>query len=219
MSMLAEGLTLDQESRMAAIAEEDRPTTLQGVPRVTILTPTIEGREELLVEAALSVRSQTEEAAHLIYLDTEHRGPAWCRNQLLERVQSEWVGFLDDDDLLDPEHVEALMALLDNGGPHADLAWSRCRTEFAPGVPPVHILQPIRGTSDLVGMFRRGRNWIPVTVLARTESIRAAGGFDPADRYEDYELWQRMHLLGQRFVHLPRATWTYRFLGANRTHG
>jgi glycosyltransferase involved in cell wall biosynthesis len=214
--MLAEGLALDQESRMAAIAKEDRPTTLQGVPRVTILTPTIEGREELLVEAALSVRSQTEEAAHLIYLDTEHHGPAWCRNQLLERVQSEWVGFLDDDDLLDPTHVEALMALLEVGG--ADLAWSRCRCVFADGVPPIRIAQGLRPNyADLVKPG--ARNFIPVTVIARTSSIREAGGFDPADRYEDHALFCRMLNRGQRFVHLPHATWTYRFLGANRTHG
>lgn len=196
-------------------ADADR--TLEEVPRVSILTPTIEGREQLLVEAAASVQAQTEEVAHLIYLDTQREGPAVCRNRMLDLVQSEWVGFLDDDDLLDPEHVEALMALLANGGEPPDLAWPRCRTQFADGVPQTRIAQGLR--PDYRQLLNGGRNFIPITVIARTDSIRAAGGFDPADRYEDYELWRRMLRQGQRFVHLPHATWTYRFLGENRTHG
>lgn len=210
--MSAPGCVLD------ATLVDGEGTVPDEVPRVTIITPTIEGREELLAEAAASVQAQTEECAHLIFLDTERIGPAHARNHLLALVQSEWVGFLDDDDVLDPTHVEALMALLANGGPHADLAWPRCRTLFAEGQPVVRIFQPIRGAGDIAGMLRGGRNWIPVTVLARTEAVRQAGGFHSADRYEDWSLWARMHALGHRFVHLPQATWTYRFLGDNRTH-
>jgi len=196
---------------MTPLADTD--ATLQGVPRVTLLTPTIEGRERQLAEAAASVQAQTEEVAHLIWLDDARMGPAWCRQRMLDLVQSEFVAFLDDDDLIDPIHVEALMALLANGKSLADLAWSRCRVEGAP--PGFRLGQPIR--PDYNALARGGRNWIPVTVVARTASIRAAGGFDPADRYEDYELWRRMLHQGQRFAHLPTETWTYRFHGDNRT--
>lgn len=195
----------------------DAPRTVEDVPRVSILTPSIEGREELLAEACASVIEQTEEVAHLVWLDVDKQGPAYCRNQLLDRVQSEWVGFLDDDDLLDPHHVAALMALLSNGGGQPDLAWSRCRVTAAPHIQPPRIAQPMR--PDYRGLMQPGaRNFIPVTVIARTESIRRAGGFDPADRYEDWALWVRMLRQGQRFAHLPLTTWTYRFLGENRTH-
>lgn len=202
---------------LSPLGDAGATPTLEAVPRVTILTPTIEGREELLVEAVQSVRAQTEEVAHFVYLDTERQGPAVGRNLLLERVQTEWVGFLDDDDLLDAEHVETLMALLSNGGEPPDLAWSRCRTFFADGVHPIRIAQGLR--PDYAQLLRPGaRNFIPVTVIARTEAVRAAGGFDPADRYEDYALWCRMLRQGRRFVDHPHVTWTYRFLGENRTH-
>lgn len=203
---------------LSLVGDADATPTLEDVPRVTILTPTIEGREGLLVEAVESVRAQTEEVAHLVYLDTQRQGPALARNLLLERVQTEWVGFLDDDDLLDAEHVETLMALLADGGAPPDLAWSRCRTFFADGVHPIRIAQGLR--PDYSQLLRPGaRNFIPVTVIARTEAVRAAGGFDPADRYEDYALWCRMLRQGRRFVDHPHVTWTYRFLGENRTHG
>lgn len=195
---------------------EATPTLPDDMPRVTILTPTIEGRESLLADAADSVRAQTEEAAHLIYLDTEREGPAAIRQRLLDRVQTEFVGFLDDDDLLDPEHVAVLMALLANGAKHPDLAWSRCRTRAAPGVEAARIMQTMR--PDYRALQREGaRNFIPVTVVARTESIRRAGGFRVEDRYEDFELWRRMLGLGMTFAYHPFATWTYRFLGENRT--
>lgn len=191
------------------------PRQDDDMPRVTIITPSIEGREELLVEATATVISQTEEVAHLVWLDAAREGPAVCRQRLLDRVQTEWVGFLDDDDLLDPHHVEVLMALLDSPA-RPDLAWSRCRTWNAEGVEAARIMQTMR--PDYRALQRDGsRNFIPVTVVARTDSIRAAGGFRAADRYEDYELWRRMLGLGQKFVYHPFATWTYRFLGENRT--
>ena len=184
-------------------------------PRVSILTPTIEGRESLLADAAASVRAQTEEVAHLIYLDTERIGPARARNLLLERVATEWVGFLDDDDLLDSTHVASLMALLANGDTPPDLAWSRCRTVAAPGVIAARVPQTMR--PDYATMIRSGRNMIPVTVIARTDSIRKMWGFSAAARYEDYDLWCRMWTAGMSFAYLPSVTWTYRFLGENRT--
>lgn len=187
-----------------------------AMPRVTIITTSIEGREELLAEAAETVQAQSEDCAHLIYLDSERHGPAFGRNLLLDRVQTEYVGFLDDDDLLDATHVEALMGLLANGEVKPDLAWSRCRTWAAPGQTAPRVMQTMR--PDYRALMRDGsRNFIPVTVIARTDSVRRAGSFRPEDRYEDYELWRRMLNDGMLFAYHPFVTWTYRFLGQNRT--
>lgn len=191
-------------------------TLPEDVPRVTMLTPTIEGREELLAECIASVQAQTEEVAHLVWMDAARAGPAVCRQRMLDLVQSEFVAFVDDDDLLDPHHVESLMALLQNGQSLADLAWSRCRMQFGPGVAQFRIAPGMR--PDYKALVTSGRNFIPVTVVARTSAIREAGGFRSEDRYEDYELWKRMLGLGHRFAHLGQETWTYRVLGENRTH-
>jgi Glycosyltransferase like family 2 len=183
----------------------------ETTPRVSILTPTIEGRELLLADAAESVRAQTEPVRHLIFLDALGAGPARARNHLLGEVETEWVGFLDDDDLLDPGHVATLMGAIGD----AELAWSRCRTVAAPGVEAARVMQTMRPDYD--ALCRGGRNFIPVTVIARTDAVRDAGCFDPNARYEDYALWCTMWRAGARFVYVPSVTWTYRFLGANRT--
>lgn len=180
--------------------------------RVSVLTPTIEGREERLVEAIASVQAQTLPAeAHLVMLDADRDGPASARNALLAVTETPLVAFLDDDDLLDPDHLERLVARLDEED--ADVAWSWCRSE---GVDAVLVPRP-RTHREFETLMRGGRNVVPITVVARLDAIRAAGGFDPADRYEDYALWMRMLRLSASFVCERRETWTYRFLGENRT--
>jgi glycosyltransferase involved in cell wall biosynthesis len=178
---------------------------------VTVITPSLPGRIKLLGECMDSVAAQTWPCVHLIRADVEREGPATIRNQLLDEAQTELVAFLDDDDLLDADHVETLALALDRSG--ADLAWSFHRTagEGAPRTP-----RP-RNHAQVMSLLYGGRNCIPVTVVARRDAVLDAGGFDPRDRYEDYALWMRMLALGSAFELVRRETWTYRFLGGNRT--
>ncbi len=180
--------------------------------RVSVLTPTREGREERLVEAIASVQAQTYPAeSHLVLLDADREGPAVARNALLAVAETPLVAFLDDDDLLDPDHLERLVDRLVRDD--ADVAWSWCRTT---GVDAPTIPRP-RNDREFATLMRGGRNCVPVTVVARLAAIAAAGCFDPVDRYEDYALWMRMLRLGASFACERRETWTYRFLGENRT--
>lgn len=177
---------------------------------VTVITPSLPGRAPLLEQCQASVAASTVPVVHLIRVDVDRVGPAVIRSELLDETRTELVGFLDDDDLIDPDHLEVLRAALADG---ADLAWSWHRTE-GKGAP---VTPRPRNLQGALSLLHGGRNCIPVTVLARRESIEAAGAFQPSDRYEDYQLWLRMLALGQRFALVKRETWTYRFLGGNRT--
>lgn len=182
-------------------------------PIVTVITPTIPGRFELLHEAMESVRRQTLHGVeHAILLDAHGDGPANTRNAMLEMCTTPYVAFLDDDDLLDPDHLIVLLRRLE--GSEAGVAYSWPRVV---GAHRVDVPRPKR-TQETWKLMLAGRNVIPVTVLARTDAIRAGGCFRSEDRYEDYELWMRLHRLGWRFALEPRETWTYRMLGENRTH-
>lgn len=196
-----------------AVSDDDAMDITANLP--AIITPSLPERAELMVEACESVKQQTVACAHHVYLDHARIGPALIRNTIMERVSCEYVGFLDDDDLLDPEHVELLLAALDadqNGEP-ADLAFSWYRSEGAPETPRV-----TEWDDWAYGTMLGGRNLIPVTVMARRHAILNAGGFRPDDRYEDYKLWMRMLANGCRFTVVPLETWTYRMHGDNRTH-
>lgn len=179
---------------------------------VTIVTPTIEGRQDYLMEAVDSVQNQSLPAfAHFVGLDADRAGPALMRNALIGEVATPLVAFLDDDDLLDADHLEQLVAAIVDVG--ADLAWSYHRTEGSTAA----VTPRPRSDRHAGRLLRGGRNCIPVTVVARLDAIRAGGCFDPADRYEDYSLWLRMLDAGARFTCVREETWTYRFLGENRT--
>lgn len=178
---------------------------------VTVITPSLPGRIKQLAECMDSVAAQTWPCVHLIRADVDRIGPALIRNQLLDQAQTDLVAFLDDDDLLDPEHVELLAAAIERSG--ADLAWSWHRTEGL-GAPKT----PRPGNrASVLNLMYGGRNCIPITVVAKRAAIMEAGAFSPHDRYEDYALWMRMLTLGAEFELVRRETWTYRFLGGNRT--
>ena len=87
---------------------------------VTVITPSMPSRERFLAEAMASVAAQTVPVAHLIIVD-EGRSVAEKRNALVEAADTEWVAFLDDDDLLDPHHIETLL------GHDADVVIPYCR--------------------------------------------------------------------------------------------
>jgi hypothetical protein len=176
-----------------------------------IITPSIEGREELLVQCVASVKVQTAPCVHLVGLDASRVGPAVMRSALLSQTAQEYVGFLDDDDLMDEDHVEVLLAALKADGSDLAMSWYR-REGTAPETPRCAVWD-----DWCYGTMLGGRNLIPVTVMARREAILEAGAFRPEDRYEDYSLWMRMIENGSRISVVPRETWTYRCVGENRT--
>lgn len=185
------------------------PSGLDGI--VSVITPSLPGRTRELAECMQSVAAQTVPVVHLIRADVDRVGPAVIRTELLDEAQPGLVAFCDDDDLLDPDHVETLAAALAESG--FELAWSWHRTA---GLGAPHTPRP-RSMGEARRYLAGGRNVIPVTVVARREAILEAGAFHPMDRFEDYALWMRMLALGHRFAYVKRETWTYRFLGENRT--
>jgi glycosyltransferase involved in cell wall biosynthesis len=175
------------------------------VPDITVCIPTIPPRRNLLENALRSVRAQTLQPAEVIVeTDIGKTGAAATRNRALDRVKTPLVAFLDDDDELYRFHLEYLRDELVSSG--ADLVY-----------PWFEII----GNSDPLGWFGkpfdpdalRQANYIPVTVLARTEAVRDAGGFrnlrDSGSTCEDWVCWLKMLDNGCKFVHLPEKTWEW----------
>lgn len=178
---------------------------------VTVITPTIPERARMLAEAIATVAAQTAPpTGHLIAVDHRRSGPAELRTLLVGSASTEWVAFLDDDDLLDADHLERLAEV---AGPDVDVAYSWCRLDPPGAIGDQFYNQPY----DRQALRRHGI--FPITVLARRAAILDCGGFRPEDRYEDWALWNRMADRGARFACLPEPTWTYRFHGrGQRTH-
>jgi len=176
---------------------------------LTVITPTVPGRERLLAECVASV----EEAGlnHRVAVDWAREGPAAVRNRLVETVSTEWVVFLDDDDLLYPNY-DATVA------PHfasSDLVYTGWDLEGAEDPQPM----------PLDPFLLWWRNTIPVTACVRTEVFRAVGGFPTDHQLEDHGLWKA--ILGAwdhearrcryRITYEPTVAWRYRRFPGSRT--
>lgn len=169
---------------------------------ITVVTPTVPGREDLLTECRASVARLG--LPHLVGLDEYREGPAVVRNRLLERVDTEWVLFLDDDDLLLPHYVSTVQRHLAD----ADVVYTNWYLTGAVDPQPLDRFDP-----DLL----QQRNFIPVTACVRTSALRAVGGFPVDARYEDHALWLALLDAGYRFEHVPVVAWRYRRRSGSRT--
>jgi glycosyltransferase involved in cell wall biosynthesis len=184
---------------------------------ITVCIPTIPPRADYLERALTSVARQTRPPVHIIIdTDVNREGPAALRNRMLHQVSTEYVAFLDDDDEMLPKHLELL--------------WNCAQVTDADLVYPwfTVVQGDVETDLDPLGAFGLPfdparldhSNYIPVTVLARAEIVRCAGGFvnraePPATTCEDWGCWLRMRDAGAKFVHLPQRTWYWHWHGRN----
>lgn len=165
-----------------------------------MLTATLPSRRSLLDECTASVRAQTIACEHLVGVDLGREGPATIRNRLAAASGADWFLPLDDDDLLDPECAELLLAASGD----ADVVYPWCRVvDNGPMEPwsPNRLFRPERLLEF---------NYIPVTALVSAELWRAVGGHPERVDHEDFRMWRRCIAEGARFRCVPEVLFTYR---------
>jgi hypothetical protein len=215
------------------------PPAARADASVSVVVPTY-NRAELLRLTLQSILAQTLPPAEVIVTDDGSTdstaelleelgvtvvrnpdggwGPAKARNAALERVSSEYVAFVDSDDLLRPRALERLRDAL-AAAPDAPFAFARGLS--ARREPDGWRQEGVIGPSeeerrDLLGAIF-ARNSVPSSGnLIRTEVARRIGGYDPRVRWaEDHHFWVRAAKLGEP-VHVPDIGCVYRRHVGNR---
>lgn len=188
---------------------------MKGFPGITVVIPTIPPREKMLDRAKASVAGAAAEMARLYpqievdliaVSDFRKIGAARTRHHGLMDVSTEWVAFLDDDDVMHPDHLVQLYgAALEHGADYlwsrfqivlTDNAWSACEASSAAECPVgihkyasdqrVHLVERVRTVQgpQFLGekAFSQWNDDDPcqttITTLVRTELALAAGGFE-----------------------------------------
>lgn len=187
---------------------------------VGVSIASIPPRARMLARAVTSVCRQTRLADQIsIHVDHDSVGAADAKNAALQHIETDWVAFLDDDDELLPIHLEHLLACAEETGADLVYPWYR-------GINWKDLFSIPDGAGNMVtpegqpflplhaDFIRAHGNFIPSTVLARTEAVKAAGGFRvmgslETDTCDDWGLWIRMLDNGAKFVHLNEVTWTW----------
>lgn len=198
-------------------------------PLVSIIVRTM-GRPEL-EEALASLAAQTWERIEVVLVDARGTPPvelpvrcgrfpvravrqgrplgrSAAGNAGLDAAMGDLIGFLDEDDLVDADHVASLVGVLVDH-PQAVAAYSGVRCT---------------GDAELSAWFNRpfSRTWLALgnyiplhAVLVRRGALGPGCRLDETlDVYEDWDLWLQLARQGE-FVHLDRATAAYRTGGGS----
>lgn len=141
----------------------------------------------------------------------DNQGVVRARNAALSTVHSEFVLFLDADDMLVPDALETLLALsVSREGRNKKVALYYGAHEAFGTTHFVH--RPGRWSVDRL----RNSNYIALPALIRADVLRSVGGFAEALEEvgcEDWDLWLSMAERGYHGVGTDRVTFRYRFHG------
>lgn len=173
-------------------------------PSVGFAIPSIPPRTKQLFRALSSVSKQTHPVSEIsVAFDVDKEGAGPTRNRALQGITSEWTCFLDDDDEVNPDHVEKILACaLEND---ADVVYPWFTVVGGTDPFPKHFGKPWDPESPRI---------FPITVIGRTELLQQAEF--PAPRWgeadwtgDDYPFWLKVQQLGAKIHHLPERTWKW----------
>jgi glycosyltransferase involved in cell wall biosynthesis len=209
-------------------------------PIVSVIVRT-KDRPHLLAEALKSIKSQTYanveivvvndggEDVHdlaksiagdipLIYVSHEtNRGRAAAANSGLAAARGLYLNFLDDDDIFYPDHIQTLVAALEES--KGIIAYSSVLNVYYEGTintPGCRIREELVFNRKFDADRILFENYIPLmSVMFSRCALEKVPGFDEdMDVFEDWDFW--MHLSRSfDFLHLDKVTAEYRFYGEN----
>jgi hypothetical protein len=176
---------------------------------ITVVIPTRDRADEL-ADALASVAAQERPPAHTLVIDDGSAEPprvpaggavelvrrpvaagvSAARNEGLARVETEWVAFLDDDDLWAPPKLARQLAAADA----CDASFVWCAVVVVDQRRrPIGMVSAADPASLLSRLVRTNVIGSPSAVLARTALVRAVGGFDEElSLLADWDLWLRL---------------------------
>jgi hypothetical protein len=202
------------------------------MPRVSVVMPAYEAAETV-GGAVASVLWQTYRDVELVVVDDgstdetgsivaahprpvrlvrqENAGVAAARNRGIAEASGDLIAFCDADDVLLPQHLEALVETFDRatGG----IATANSYWLLPGGIHPARVRH--KGRFPAPERQRRAileQNFVSTMSVFPKRLVDEIGPFDESLRQaEDWDFWLRAILAGRRVVHQPRPLALYRW--------
>ncbi|HEY3739926.1 MAG TPA: glycosyltransferase family 2 protein [Bryobacteraceae bacterium] len=199
-------------------------------PRISIVTPLWNTKPAWLAEAAVSVFDQTSTEWEWCIVDDcstdqsfqpvldlireatprvkvkrldRNRGISGASNEGLKMARGEFVCFLDHDDLLHPEAIEACLERLDKG---CDAVYTDSNKANEEGICDEPFYKP-----DWSPEYFRGVMYVGHLLCVRRDGALALNGFDSNfDGVQDFEFFLRYSEQYRKIGHIPRILYHWR---------
>ncbi|MBE6741320.1 MAG: glycosyltransferase family 2 protein [Ruminococcaceae bacterium] len=146
----------------------------------------------------------------IVFIENDrNHGLAYTLNHGLEYVKGEFIIRMDGDDISKPNRFERLLEAMDEN-PDYDVIGSACDLFDKTGVWGEVSLNYKPNKLDAFYAMTVSH----ATVIMKTESLRAVGGYDietDKARAEDYDLWCRMVLNGYKLMSIPDKIYQVRW--------
>lgn len=143
---------------------------------------------------AIEAWSRANPGLRVILEHEPRRGASSARNHPLPSVETEWVQFLDADDLLLPGKIAAQLA----AAADADVLYESAMYRGLDGSERMKVPE-----ADVEVGLVAGNLGNTCANLWRTEALRAVGGWDPdLSSSQEYDLMLRLYEMGIRFRRL-----------------
>jgi glycosyltransferase involved in cell wall biosynthesis len=188
-------------------------------PDISVIVPAYQA-EDYLAKTLASVANQTKRPRELIVVDDGstdltcdivvsfaianaelsvvllrelHRGPGAARNAGVRIADSDWIAFLDSDDLWHPEKIEKMMCVIQTH-PEANFFCHNETVKLLDGAE--YVMDYGKGFSFGKSISKQLylRNYFSTSAtVCRRELVLRWGGFDEdLTSAQDYELWLKM---------------------------
>ena len=194
-----------------------RPNVLRNALN-SIRNQTYSNIEVVIVEdgPAVSQKMVSEEYSqmNILYFATENKcGRSAVGNIGLEKATGIYLNFLDDDDILYPNHIETLISAIEKektcaAYSIADESQIKVLKQNPYQYKEKRIIKRYHQTYNKLLLF--AYNYIPIqSILFKRELYEKMGGFDESlDYLEDWDVWVRYSTIGD-FVFVPVTTSKY----------
>jgi GT2 family glycosyltransferase len=148
----------------------------------------------------------------IVYLRQENQGLSGARNTGIRAARGKYIAPLDADDMWDPEHLAAQVAVLE-AEPSIDLVYADARIfgDLPEAGKTVMDLCPSAGEVTFERLVARQCTVHVCVTVCRREALIRAGLFDPdLRRVEDIDMWLRISRQRHRIVYQRRVLGSYR---------
>lgn len=203
------GLVLDSQDLplvSVIIRSMDRPTLCDALDSVALQT--YANIEVVIVNAKGADHRPVDEWCGRFPIRLIASDGSLARNDAanvgLDSAKGEYLIFLDDDDLFDPDHIANLVETL-NDSKNCSVAYAGVRIEDETGATSGIFNQPFVSARLMAG------NFIPIhAVLFKRDLVMQGCRFDEnLDSYEDWDFWLQAARQTD-FVHTSKVTAVYR---------